>query len=96
MITWRYGAVQLRTEFYECSVMNRARLCEEEEGEGRRRRGQSLLGASHNKVWGILPPYLDTVEEQNYEDDRFSFLIFCFKSLYMQIRSSKQFSKNGR
>ena len=35
MITWRrrYGAVQLRTEFYEFSVMNRARLCEEEEGE---------------------------------------------------------------
>ena len=24
--------VQLRTEFYEFSVMNRARLCEEEEG----------------------------------------------------------------
>ena len=34
-ITWRrrYGTVQLRTEFYEFSVMNRARLCEEEEGE---------------------------------------------------------------
>ena len=42
-ITWRrrYGAVQLRTEFYEFSVMNRARLCEEEEG-----------GA---EAWGIKP-----------------------------------------
>ena len=45
-ITWRrrYGTVQLRTEFYEFTVMNRARLCEEEEGERRQGPNKERLG----------------------------------------------------
>ena len=80
-ITWRrrYGAVQLRTEFYEFSVMNRARLCEEEEG-GDGGVGDKAFWVLH--LTELVYPFtlFRYCGGANAEDNHFLFFkIFCLK-----------------